>query len=118
MRSNNINSLVNLISVLLFFCLASCIQEVEEVRPRNENIPINAIWIGGSDGGVYAVVTKLNNSFGAEIYDERGNIAYKGKMKHISDNKMLFDYRNPKSYIGWDGDVMYLINQQSLIIEE
>jgi hypothetical protein len=77
------------------------------------NVPKEAIWSGGVDGGVFILVQKDKNSpaniyFADIYYDSTGEIWYKGRLSIDPLEKPDFDYRNKEVYSGWDGDTLYL----------
>ncbi|WP_444944605.1 hypothetical protein ACJJIK_07230 [Microbulbifer sp. ZKSA006] len=102
--------------LLVSFTLSSCTQEVEGERTRPKDVPVHAIWVGGIDGGVYAIVKKSEGLYDVVVYYENGEVAYSGKMRLISDTPQAIDFDDAQSYLGWDGDTMYLINEQRLVM--
>jgi len=71
---------------------------------RPLNVPHDAMWIGGLDGGIYLNINKSENE-----------VDYKGKLK-INSLEKPFDYTNVNSYSAWDGDTLYLRDGRQLEI--
>lgn len=109
-----------LLGSLLFLMSCDQGQMAEEEPARPASVPINALWVGGVDGGVYVVVRKLEgdgpNIYDAEIYHSVGEIDYKGKLSINSEENTEFDYTQKDSYSGWDGDTLYLRDGRQLKI--
>jgi len=83
----------------------------EQKRPKG--IPSTAFRVGGTDGGVYVVLDKKENSqpsiYYAEIYSEHfGDILYKGQLMMQPSDQPLFDYKNQELLSAWDGEKLYL----------
>lgn len=98
---------VNKIMVLLFLLLTvSCVQKKNAAPDRPTNVPANAIWYGGSDGGCWIRIsdTDRKNEFYAEIYyQNNGAIWQKGIFKMDVDS--TFSARKLQNKIlGYQGD--------------
>ncbi|MDO6610431.1 hypothetical protein Q4601_09005 [Shewanella sp. 1_MG-2023] len=100
-----------LISFLLFGC-----EQVATIEPevRPNNIPLAALWVGGSDGGVYVKVDPENGQYKGTIYFESsGEVWYQGGFQY-SGNEII-DTRDQTLYAAWDGDILYLTNGEKLV---
>ncbi len=53
-----------------------------------------------------------------EIYYISGDLAYKGPMRIFPTGSTNFDSTKKESFEGWDGDKLYLRNNQYLKIQE
>lgn len=109
--------LFSLILVVVF--LFKNIEVSSVLPPRPQNIPTNALWVGGPDGGVYVLVKNNSDSpdiYDAEIYYSEGSISYKGKLVINTADSPQFNYNDINSYSAWDGDTLYLQDGRSLTI--
>lgn len=115
---------LNVFLMVLFLTLTGCGDKIlEDSEPeRPATIPSSAIWVGGHDGGVFISITKPTDTdkevYWGEIFYASGDIAYKGHMSLFPKENDGFDINNQSSYQGWDGDTLYIINNQSLKIVE
>ena len=101
------------ISLLLIFFLSGCEIQFGEVEPP-PSVPESALWVGGLDGGVYVDISKTNNIYTGTIYaDVTGVIIFQGEFKYTGNND--FDVNDVNSYGGWDGDYLFLRNNEKLI---
>lgn len=102
------------IFAILLVSINGCENNIAEdkTRVRPNSVPINALWVGGIDGGVYIVITKnvgdKPHIYNAVIYHKIGGIDYKGRLAINSIEAPIFDYKKPDSYSAWDGDTLYL----------
>jgi len=109
---------------LVFLFSVGCEREsstpAEPVRPSN--IPASSVWVGGLDGGVFALIRQSkklgNDMYLGEIYYISGDLAYKGPMKIFPAGSIDFDPTKKESFEGWDGDKLYLKNNQYLKVQE
>lgn len=112
-----INSVLAVILAATF--LISCSQEDDEKRstpPIPPNVPYDALWIGGNDGGAFIEVEETSDSsryLGTIYFESSGEIWYQGALKYTGSTP--FDTKSPSSYIAWDGDVLLLKNGSKLI---
>jgi len=111
------------ISVLLIISLLSGCNNSDndsKVQIRPDTIPKNALWVGGHDGGVYVVIEKnisdKSTIYRAKIFHANGDLDYKGKLSINSSMSSSFEYKNVYSYLGWDGDTLYLTDGHELKI--
>jgi len=105
------------IALLLISCSNSNDHSEEHDRP--DSIPKTALWVGGTDDGVYLEIKKNENDkpniYSVVIYHSSGDIDYKGKLS-ITNNELNFKYKNSESYSSWDGDTLYLQDGRELKI--
>jgi len=84
----------------------------KRTKDFDNKIPAGAFFVGGADGGVYVTIKKENNKniYNAIIYSDgqKKIILFKGKLQLNTSKKI--DYKNPKIYSAWDGDILYLTN--------
>lgn len=110
--------------LLLLFGLSACKVETSEViEPvRPDLVPVNAMWVGGIDGGFFVLVTKPpeypETVFYGEVYYVSGDVAYKGKLRMFPEDGAGINIKEKHSFEGWDGDTLYLINDHYLKIYE
>ena len=108
---------------LTIYFIAGCNIEMKtEVPKRPSNVPESAIWVGGPDGGFFVFVKKHNDAdtriYLAKVYYSSGDIAYNGLMRLYPDGSSEFDVEKKESYVGWDGDKLYLSNNRHLRVQE
>ncbi len=107
------------IVLMLIFCInligCEASNDNVEITPpaRPANVPKEAIWSGGMDGGVFIYIKKSENApsniYSAEIYyDTTGEIWYKGRLSLEASENKIFDFNDKDVYAGWDGDTLYL----------
>ncbi len=106
-----------LIATVLSFCLLAC-EPVTSYEPesRPDKVPVSAIWIGGPDGGVYALVRSEKRKYsGIVYYENSGDIWYEGDFTYTGEQP--FDVTEQSLYSAWDGDVLYLVNGEQLVAD-
>jgi hypothetical protein len=88
--------------------------------PRPAAVPAHAIWVGGTDGGVFLVFDKKAGNpkriYDAVIYyQDSGDIWFKGKLQLSAPGEIEpRSYRDTKFFSGWDGDTLYLVDGRYL----
>ena len=112
-----------LLLLTLIFLPACDVQQSEpEIPNKPSEVPDKAFWVGGLDGGVFALIEKNKNleanEYLGEIYFVSGDIAYKGKMSIFPKDNAIIDYMNPRTYQGWDGDTLYIEGNKQLKVQE
>ena len=91
-----------------------------EVPIQPPGVPIEAIWVGGADGGVFLILTSVKNRQGrflARIWNyPSGTLEFDGPLQlHPSDNAAVLIRTDDRSqFLGWDGSTLYLRNGTSL----
>jgi len=113
----------NILLLTIFLSFFGCDMQIgqfhDENATRHENIPKNAMWIGGLDGGVYVNLKKLpmdeKTIYRASVFYESGSIDYNGTLKLNLLGKD-FNYSDVNVYSGWDGDTLYLQDGRYLSI--
>jgi hypothetical protein len=99
---------------VIFMC--SCNNSVNKNRP--ENIPENAIWKGGSDGGCWLAIEVTNESIlQAIIYYENGELWTKGEFIKkgncdITKNDII------NEIVGYDGESLLTSKSCSFVLNE
>ena len=112
------------VSILVFMLIIGCEKEPSAPAepPRPQNVPSASVWVGGLDGGVFVLVRKTEKAgkdmYSGEIYYVSGDLAYKGLMKRFPSGAADFDPTKKESFEGWDGDTLYLRNDQHLKTQE
>lgn len=122
MHKSRICSVISIffISILLLAC--EKVEETPAAPERPKSVPVESIWVGGLDGGVFLNL-KVNensskNKYWGEVYYSSGDLAYKGEFKVVPEESSSFEYKAPSSYQGWDGDTIYLSNGGQLQVVE
>lgn len=98
--------------VALFFSLLACSQAAP-TPSRPDVVPLNAMWIGGVDGGAWVIISKPANQpphvYYGEIYgDQAGDKWYVGRLALHPANDPVFDMNDPETFSVWDGDNLLL----------
>lgn len=79
---------------------------------RPQNVPANAIWVGGADGGAFVVVEKQRGAkphlYYGEIYYESGGLWYKGRLALEPATAPFPDPKQANLLSAWDGDALHL----------
>lgn len=95
--------------------------------PRPSNVPAEAIWAGGSDGGAWIQCSPLSGKweFHCIVYRDEGELWAKGTyyLRHIywdkAQNKTIYSlpqYRPPKLEYSWfNGDEIRLADSMVLL---
>ncbi len=97
--------------VSFLFAVASAAQPV-----RPSGVPPAAFWVGGPDGGVFAIIDpgKTPREFRAAIYDDvTGHRLYGGPLV-LDGGGTLAQPGDPALYDGWDGQEMLLRDGRKL----
>ena len=107
-----------LIPLFLVIFLSACEIHYGEVEPppRPLSVPESVPWVGGPDGGVFVDISKteIQNIYTGSIYaDVTGAVRFQGKFKYTG--KKSFDVSDRNSFSFWDGDYLFLRNNEKLI---
>lgn len=103
-----------LMAILLFLLGIAHIPAVESIEGHQKpaNVPADAVWVGGIDGGVFVTLKKGNkekqNIYFGVIYYESGEIGYKGRLSLEPNGQPLPEPTPPDLLSGWDGERLYL----------
>lgn len=92
----------------------TCISKITEIDPPDklQDIPSEAVWVGGVDGGAWYLCKKIS-SYKADciIYnDNNGEVWESGIFTTKSGSLEEIDFLNSKSYQGFNGDRLLLTN--------
>ncbi len=103
-----------LIAILFLSIAITGCSQADEVRgDKPDAVPEAAIWVGGSDGGVYVNITWVNDEYSGGVYFEHnGEIWYEGPFEYSGEK--AFDVSDKASYSAWDGEKLYLTNGEWL----
>ncbi len=97
--------------------LAACTYSVSEPR-RPAQVPKQALWVGGSDGGVFVEVSETpqkDSGYRMTVYHSRtGQILYTGPAEIRPRGKGSLRVHDVESYSGWDGEKMILSDGRTL----
>lgn len=100
-------------------CKIKTIESDPEPPPRPQNVPSDAVWAGGLDGGSFIVMKALSkpNWYSAQIYsDATGDLVFQGTLALDQESGPVLDLGDPKALDGWDGDTLHLRDGRSLSI--
>lgn len=105
-----------LISLCCLIILSACEVNYPEIQapPKPSSVPETALWVGGPDGGVFLDISKITQQkySGSIYFDSTGEIWFQGEFKYTGDNS--FDVSAKASYSFWDGDELFLTNNEKL----
>lgn len=107
--------------LLIMFLLTAC-NPVDTYEPENrpDSTPETAFWIGGADGGVYIDINTYDISkkkYYVKIYfDSTGELWFEGVLVYSGKENLNITDKNIYSF--WDGDTLYLVNNETLITEK
>lgn len=107
-----------LLSIMACGCMENSNSNVKQPK-KPPNVPKEAVWSGGVDGGVFVYIRKEENSppniYSAKIfYDTTGEIWYEGRLSLEPPENPIFDYKSDEAFSGWDGDTLYLRDGRKL----
>lgn len=96
-----------------------CTVERNEGAPqRAANVPAEAVWIGGPDGGAWVELRRDKSAMGlyrAKIQYETGALAYEGPLRRDPPSDQPVDAAMIE---GWDGDELLLSGGGSLRVPQ
>ncbi len=107
-------------ALFIVFLTACTEKEYEQSIPeRPTNVPKNAIWVGGLDGGVFVLLeTSDATKYSGEVYYSHGPLSYEGAFKIFPEDAPPIDLNNHEAYQGWDGDTLYFTKGRQLVVIE
>jgi hypothetical protein len=93
-------------------------EDSSHAPPRPKGVPAEAIWAGGADGGEFILMRPARNGvYSTKIYnDQIGELEFDGALKLDGPSGPTIDVKDPKTYSGWDGEVMHLRDGRTLRI--
>lgn len=97
-------------ATVLCIVLFGCSPDPGVVLPpdRPKNVPSDAIWVGGLDGGVFLDLKKISDQVAqGTVYTDLGDIFYRGRLE-ITEGQIDFPLNSMLAYQGWDGENMML----------
>jgi hypothetical protein len=91
-----------------------------ETPSHPSSIPASATWVGGSDGGVFVLLSAVTPEakgtvYEVKVFEPSGNLAYEGKLKLNSKSESPIE---SNLFDAWDGDTLYLKDGRSLSVPE
>ena len=109
----------SLLVVVILLTLVGCDSQYPATTlERPETVPVNAIWVGGMEGGVYVLLAKPadreKHIYTGTIFYENGEPWYRGEMALSPADASFTDIDREESYVGWDGETLYLSGERSL----
>ena len=97
--------------------LAAC-HEKQQSAFRPPQVPREAFWLGGPDGGVFVVVQKRPQDprplYQGRIFYPHGEPWYEGPLALEPSDRPDVDLRDSKVFVGWDGERLLLSDGRSL----
>jgi len=89
-------------------------------RERPPNVPLEAFWLGGSEGGCFVRITKEAhdpaNAYRAHIYGPSGDTWYEGMLSVPEEHDPRIDLDDPRVFSGWDGEALHLADGRKLLV--
>jgi hypothetical protein len=88
--------------------------------PRPSTVPAAALWIGGEEGGVFALVEELTaagrSDFHVRVWTEtEGELLFDGTMSVVPPGGQPLRLSDPQQYDAWDGEALLLADGRRLI---
>lgn len=90
---------------------------------RPSDLPNDAVWRGGADGGHYIVLPTAiegeNEIYYAEVYHETdGDLIYKGRFRHLHSKQTTCESINPaeRDDVFWEGDILFVEDTGQFLI--
>ncbi|WP_328186042.1 hypothetical protein [Marinobacter sp. OP 3.4] len=106
-----------MLMLLIPFAVLACTPVSDSAPDHPDNVPKSAVWVGGTDGGVFVQIDKGNSDYRGVVYAmETGAIWYEGPLEYSGSS--AFDLDDPQVYDGWDGDDLYLTDGETLSVPE
>ena len=109
------------LAVLVLLTLGVACDRGVESPPRPANVPAEAYWLGGPDGGVFVKLARTSDSkaVAAEVYSEgTGESLYRGLLRMEPPGQPLERLDDPKIFTAWDGEKLHLADGRTLQAED
>ena len=85
---------------------------------RPAGVPAGAVWVGGSAGGVFVLVTRATGDsarpYRGQVFHENGEIWYEGALVLEPAEGPSVDLTDARSFTGWDGEKLLLADGRAL----
>jgi hypothetical protein len=93
---------------------------MDEGHTRPPNVPAEAFYIGGSDGGVYIQLKRASEIqdilYQASIFsDQSGKRLFDGLLKLMPADSPPIDPSDTAQFAGWAGAALYLADGRKLL---
>jgi hypothetical protein len=92
-------------------------RDAEPSRPAN--LPADAFWLGGPDGGVYVRVQRVAGTdprlYSGAVYHPDGAVWYEGEFLLEPAAAQLVEPSDTAAFLGWDGTQLLLEGSRSLV---
>ena len=113
--------ILGVLIVIIFGCIIYYYNKSERIvsnAERHSSIPIEAIWYGGADGGVWAVIKQNDtlNNFNVLVFNEFDGSLLESGVYKINQNcfDMVLNVKNLQELIiGFDGTSFILSNERN-----
>lgn len=93
--------------------------ESEPARPTE--LPAEAFWLGGPDGGVFVLLKRQDDpaftSYNGAVYYPDGSLWYQGRFTLDPAVGKSIDPGNRRQFAGWDGTQILLQDGRALVAE-
>ena len=103
----------------LLLVLSLTVFATGQIPFRPQNVPRDALWIGGPDGGVFITLQAKNPSRGiylAKVFaDMTGELLYGGKLTLVPPRPVLASTKNPTLFTAWDGSALLLTDGRRMV---
>jgi hypothetical protein len=85
--------------------------------PHPTGVPEGQFGAGGADGGEFILMSPAgkDGTYPAKIYnDQIGELEFNGLLRLDKPSAPPMDVNDPKTYSGWDGEVLHLTDGRVL----
>lgn len=114
-----IERFLGFLMVALFFCTAT---PGETPPQRPAAVPVEALWIGGPDGGVFVTLQAKSTTRGvyfAKVYaDWTGEVLYQGRLILVPAQPALASIQDPALFVAWDGSALLLADGRRMVLSK
>ena len=103
----------------LLFTSSGCRIESDTSPPRPAGLPDDAVWVGGSDGGVFVRLAseRDDQTYSGTIYHPDGEVWYQGRL--VASSHTRADKRFTVSdAAAWDGTQLLLNDGGALVAQD
>lgn len=104
--------------VILMFVTGCAVES--DAPPRPANLPKEAFWLGGADGGAFVRLARAEAADGyvGAVYREDGSIWYEGRFVLDPPNAAPVDPDDHADFTGWDGTQLLLREGRALVAKD
>jgi hypothetical protein len=92
---------------------------MDDDHRRPPNVPEQAVFVGGCDGGVFLVLNRAHTGDGlyrASVFsDQSGKILFDGWLELMPLDSLPVEPADVSQFVGWSGSTLYLIDGRKLV---